>query len=374
MKLGTLANGFYATRAFGALAVLVIVVVPFLAENAVPGDVLYPVKIRFNEQVQSSLARTPYEKVAWETERLERRLAEARLLESEGKLTPEVEAEVAAAVKEHSDAAQEGIATLRASDSDEAAIAEITLSSALDVQSEMLEGGSAKLVSAVNTARQVAQDSQDTTTKPSYEKLLARIEGETTRAHELYETIADETTEKEYDDIGLRLRKIERGVATGMETSAGDSDAAVALLTTELGDLRKLISFMTNIDVRATVSVDDLIPTPQTPEDRAAMVATRIASSTDAVALLAPRIAATDANTRAAMSARLEEANGHLTAAQAAMAAEDIETADTESMAAQAGVTELLHVLGEYEAANGDTEPATSTATSTASSTSPEDE
>ncbi|MEZ4200705.1 MAG: hypothetical protein R3B69_03975 [Candidatus Paceibacterota bacterium] len=99
----------------------------------------YPVKVGFNEEVRSTLALSPYQKVEWETTRLERRIAEARLLASEGKLTPEVEAEMAEAVKAHNDAAQKEIASIRATDSEEAALASIALSSALTVQSESLE-------------------------------------------------------------------------------------------------------------------------------------------------------------------------------------------------------------------------------------------
>ena len=59
---------------------------------------------------------SPYEKVEWETKRLERRIAEARMLAEEGKLTDEVQEAVAEAVKGHSDAAQQGIAELHQTD------------------------------------------------------------------------------------------------------------------------------------------------------------------------------------------------------------------------------------------------------------------
>ena len=55
---------------------------------------LYLVKVHFNEEIRSTLALSPYEKVAWETKRIERRIAEARLLASEGNLTDELGAGV----------------------------------------------------------------------------------------------------------------------------------------------------------------------------------------------------------------------------------------------------------------------------------------
>ena len=146
-------------------AVSMLIIVPVIAEKAVPGDVLYPVKVNFTEGIRSTLTVSPYAKIELETRLLERRIAEARLLASEGKLTPEVEEEVVAAVKTHSDAAQEGIAALRESDSDEAAIAEITLGSALSVQSEMLAG----------TLEKVAEATGETTTEDTPVAVLAGV-------------------------------------------------------------------------------------------------------------------------------------------------------------------------------------------------------
>jgi len=106
-------NWFYMRQAAVAFSVFMMIAVPVAAEYTKPGDVLYPVKIRFNEEVRSTLTLDPYEKIEWETERIERRIAEARLLAQEGELTDEREAEVVAAVKEHSGAAKAQIAALR---------------------------------------------------------------------------------------------------------------------------------------------------------------------------------------------------------------------------------------------------------------------
>ena len=125
-------------RFAGGLAVLILVTVPALAENALPGEALYPVKVGFNEEVKGALSSSPYQKVEWETERLERRLAEAQLLADAGRLTPEAEAEVANAIKMQSLTARSSIDAMRASDSDEAAMAEITLSYSLEVSAEVL--------------------------------------------------------------------------------------------------------------------------------------------------------------------------------------------------------------------------------------------
>lgn len=54
--------------------------VSFASENAVPGDLLYPVKIHINEQVRGFVAVTPKAKAEWEVHLVERRLEEVEKL------------------------------------------------------------------------------------------------------------------------------------------------------------------------------------------------------------------------------------------------------------------------------------------------------
>lgn len=83
-------NTLWIKVAGGVFALVLVVGVPFLAERSVPGDVLYLVKTGFNEGIRTQLASSPYEKVQLETKLMERRISEARLLASEGKLTEAV--------------------------------------------------------------------------------------------------------------------------------------------------------------------------------------------------------------------------------------------------------------------------------------------
>ncbi len=302
----------------GAFAMIILVVIPVAAERAVPGDVLYPVKVQFSEEVRSTLSFSPYAKVEWETERLERRLAEARLLADEGKLTQEVEAEVAQAVQAHSNAAQEGIATIRSSDSDEAALAEITFASVLEVQSQVLanreeqagEAGQAisALASAVAEARSGVAAS-NSTANPPFEKLAARLESETTYAQELFASIQDGASPEQTRDIERRFkdinRKIDEAVAlhnaetssateTATATSTGldvNSDQeAKQILKVALTDTRKLISFMTDIDVRSNVTIEELVPVTLTEEELGAAFLAQM-SELEAVARLVDQLA-----------------------------------------------------------------------------------
>lgn len=299
----------------GVLAMLVLIGVPVVAERAMPGDTLYPVKVQFNEELRSTLAFSPYAKVEWETERLERRLSEARLLADEGRLTNEIEAEVAQAVQTHSEAAKQEIAEIRETDSDEAAIAEITFASALEVQSEVLESRQAQaneagrsvavLAEAVETARRSVEAAQ-AAANPSYEKLLARLEMETTHAQELFASIEPEASGEEVADIERRFadikRKIDESIALHQQTTATSSVATASTtasstpasakdltgqaktqLKTALTDTRKLISFMTDIDVRTSVSIDELVPVTLTEAELKTELTGRLAALRDDV-------------------------------------------------------------------------------------------
>ena len=350
----------------GAFAVFMIVAVPVVAERSVPGDMLYAVKTNITEEVRASLTLSPYAKVEWETKRLERRVAEARLLATEGKLTPEVEAEVAQAVQEHTDAAQEGIASMREIDEDEAALAEITFASAMEVQSDVLAGTMAKepdsvdsvergqsiavLAEIVNVVRDHASVAQ-ADSKPSYPKLLANVESQTTRVYELFESVKQQAGAEEILNIERRLEDIGRKVATAMDLHANapeamvevepviekvlieaipaeeevlaevvpeadteegseatatttienesealveeDVDAVVveevivltdeeraaytiALLREALTGVQKLIIFMTDIDVRENVTIDELLPVTFTEQERTEVILTQL--------------------------------------------------------------------------------------------------
>lgn len=271
-------NGWMVGKMLGASMVFFLVVIPTLAEKALPGEILYPVKVRFNEELRGALSSSPYAKIEWETERLERRLAEARLLADAGKLTPDAEAEVARAIKQHSDAAKQGIADMRQSDSEEAAIAEITLASALEVQSEVLgrqgeESGTvavSALASAVNEAKLGVSPAEGETI--SYGKLKERLETETTRAYEYLGSLNGVTSVEEKSEVEKRLADVKVKVESAATLEGTDQPAASKLLAEALGSTRKIISFMTNLDVRKNVKIGDLVPaTPNDAERRVAL-------------------------------------------------------------------------------------------------------
>ncbi|MBX2866475.1 hypothetical protein KTR10_00730 [Candidatus Kaiserbacteria bacterium] len=269
------------------MAVFVVLVLPFAAEKAVPGDVLYPIKTKINESILASFADSPYEKVAFETELLERRIAEARLLAKEGKLNEETDAKIAETVKGHASAVQEGINELKNSDAEEAAIAEIAFSSTLEVQSAVLSSDEARGVGGSSEGvAGVLRDAQSavSTSTPSYERLNTRVHEEITRVEDLFAAINGSVTDEERTDIERRLGDIEKKVETAhlaheadTATSTGTTTPVVAeeekvnpisILATTLRDIQKLVLFITDIDVRESVLLEDLVPAEKTDEER----------------------------------------------------------------------------------------------------------
>jgi hypothetical protein len=260
-------------------AVFMILVIPALAERAVPGDGLYAIKVSFNEEVRSTFAFTPYQKIEWETERVNRRIAEARLLASEGRLTNEVEEEVAAAVKSHAENAKREIAALRTEDAEEATLASIELSTTLAIQAASLDDEDttneerptkllATVVKEAATAEAVANPGV-----PSYDRLMARVETNTTRVQELLTSLRLSDDSSDYQDINRRISDIERTVTEAMNGQETSEEESRLLLVDALQRTQRLIVFMNEIRTSQEFEVEDFVPVVLTPEEQTVRIA-----------------------------------------------------------------------------------------------------
>jgi Domain of unknown function (DUF5667) len=347
-------NSFWVKVGSGALAFMLIVGVPFLAERSVPGDALYLVKTEVTENIRTQLASTPYEKVELETKLMERRIAEARLLAQEGKLTTEVEAKIAENVKGHAHAVQSGLAELRVDDADGAALAEIVFSSALEVQSAVLDQSDVassssvgSILEVVNTVRdEVASDENPTT--PSYDGLLARIELETTRSYELFTSVKESATAEETIDMERRLADIDRSIVGAKELKMTDETGSVVALMEVLGLIQKLIAFMTDIDVRETVALETLVPVIHTPEERAVSLAAMMTDIKTDMLLIERKVPLI---TDEALLEKVTPSIGLVYTlggeVDAALLEGDLDLGETKSLEARAVVDDLLRITAD---------------------------
>lgn len=80
---------FHAHSAYAFRTVMLLLIVSgtsYAAENALPGDLLYPFKVNVNEPVRGALLTSTEEKAQWESDKFIRRVEEAEALANEGKL------------------------------------------------------------------------------------------------------------------------------------------------------------------------------------------------------------------------------------------------------------------------------------------------
>lgn len=110
------------------------------AETALPGDLLYPVKVRINEPVRSAVTFTAEAKARWSARRVERRLDEAEQLIAAGRWNAETETALAASVQVQSQRAVEQQDQLRAGGKAQAAaVVSSQLEASLQAHQQVIE-------------------------------------------------------------------------------------------------------------------------------------------------------------------------------------------------------------------------------------------
>lgn len=82
------------------------------AENSLPGEPLYSLKVSVTEPVRQALAVTPEAKARWSVEVVERRLAEAERLDASGRLDGQKKKEVESRLKKDAETATRNVADL----------------------------------------------------------------------------------------------------------------------------------------------------------------------------------------------------------------------------------------------------------------------
>ncbi|MFA7309986.1 MAG: DUF5667 domain-containing protein [Candidatus Paceibacterota bacterium] len=128
------------TPAVLALVFVVGIGTSYAAEGAMPGDILYPIKINVNETVRGSLAISQSAKADWNTRVMTRRLEEAETLAAEDRLTPVARAVIQTQLIESADRFDRSVNALaRAEDGGTAAAtAQSNLEATLDGHERVL--------------------------------------------------------------------------------------------------------------------------------------------------------------------------------------------------------------------------------------------
>ena len=126
------------------------------AETALPGDILYPVKVHVTEEVRAALMSGPKDKANWAVDRASRRLQEAATLAVQGKLTARAQAEINSNFEEHLKTAIADRVELEG-DNDLAAATEIetNIGATLRAHEEVLDSVRAKLADGDNVKAHV---------------------------------------------------------------------------------------------------------------------------------------------------------------------------------------------------------------------------
>jgi len=267
--------------------ILTLTTIPYLAENSVPGDSLYAVKVNFNEEVRSSLAFNSYNKIVWEAERLNRRIAEVNLLTSEGKMTEEIENGVVEAVKNHRERAKKEIENLKQSDKDGAALIAVQLDAIIDIQSVSLKKAaetnsssslSSKIVKVLGEESEVNKELYSNISI-SWERLVAQVDKETKKAYELSRLVEKNINKKDQSSLKRHLEDISRKINFASEKKETSNEEAKRMLFEVLSDTQKLIVVMSNSGIKTELNLEEVVPITLTTEERLSEVLKEIKNS-----------------------------------------------------------------------------------------------
>jgi hypothetical protein len=149
------------------------------------------------------------------------------------------------------------------------------------------------LAAAVEETRAEAAIKNASTTIPAYDKLMARVEMNTTRVYELRDSLIGVASEEQIADVTRRIDDIERSVAEAIAIRETDEETARTQLLEALQRTQKLVVFMTDIEVSQTVDIEELVPVVLTPEEKKTVLTeleTKIGEKVEQIELVLPNV------------------------------------------------------------------------------------
>lgn len=123
-----------------AMILLMVGGVSMAAENSVPGDPLYAIKVNVNESLMDLASVSPTSEAAHESRLAARRIAELETLAARGNLNESISSDLTEAITEHTKLAREHIAEISSQGATgDAASLETELNSTLNTHSDILD-------------------------------------------------------------------------------------------------------------------------------------------------------------------------------------------------------------------------------------------
>ena len=175
----------------------------YAAADALPGDILYAIKTRVNEPITSALALSPEAKASVSATLAVRRLEEAEVLASEGRLSSAVSVEIESKFEEHLEEFEKKTTALSENDEDIETVA--------DAQSDL--EASLKVHASVLADLSVALPEAEAELSPIQRKVAERVqkvEGARTAVEKVIAKKIDRDTEKAASE---KKRIVEREVS-----------------------------------------------------------------------------------------------------------------------------------------------------------------
>ena len=156
---------FFTFRPLTATLVLVLFAasggISYAAENALPGDILYPIKTQINEPVQGALALSASAKAEWATSVAGERVKEAATLAATGRLNPATQQELQADFEAHAQQATEAIGIQASSTPDEGVASAVRFEAQLsEYQNVLAQVGAAKDVDVASLVSSVQSEGE----------------------------------------------------------------------------------------------------------------------------------------------------------------------------------------------------------------------